>query len=308
MIMNEIILRSVYGKVNQKYYIQPCPNPRTGQYPACVKTVNSHGDMILSEQEVALMASGEKHYIPADSIFIIEDGTSFNLDDVVEKAKWEAIEHCNWIAKDRFQRDFEGNLIIDGNAKKYGVADLYVERPGEVTKARVTRKQLVHKACDYVYNDTDFNQIKKAKVLGRDLAKAPLADVVDFLIETAEKDPKKIIEMYEGEDWRMHLFILDAIDAMVIRKKDNLYSYEDKMLGGSINAVIEFLRNVQNRKILDSIKVETYPSLLSNREISELEKTATDNIPHFDKSQEPESSVTDMGVLIPTKKTPNKGK
>ena len=136
---NEIILRSVYGKVNQTYFIQPCPNPKTGKFPDCVKTVDSHGDMILSEDDVKAMSSGEKHFIPANFVFEIVDGTRFDLDDIVDKAKWESIEHCNWIAKDRYQRDSEGNLIIDGGAKRYGVADLYVERPGEITKVKLNK-------------------------------------------------------------------------------------------------------------------------------------------------------------------------
>ena len=48
---NFIILRSVYGKVGMKYYIQPSKDPRTGQYPPCVKPVNSLGDIVLSEKE-----------------------------------------------------------------------------------------------------------------------------------------------------------------------------------------------------------------------------------------------------------------
>lgn len=48
---NFIILRSVYGKVGMKYYIQPSKDPRTGQYPPCVKPVNSVGDMIFQTQK-----------------------------------------------------------------------------------------------------------------------------------------------------------------------------------------------------------------------------------------------------------------
>ena len=94
--MNDvIILRSVYGKVGQIYFIQPCPNPRTGKLPACVKTVNSSGDMILSEDEVKRMNNGEVYFVKADEVFEIVDGTTFDLSDIVDKAKWEAIEHCN---------------------------------------------------------------------------------------------------------------------------------------------------------------------------------------------------------------------
>jgi hypothetical protein len=93
--MNEIILRSVYGKVSQKYFIQPCPDPKSGKLPSCVKTVDAHGDMILSESEISDMNSGKVHFVPANKVFIIEDGTVFNLDDVVDSAHWESIKHCN---------------------------------------------------------------------------------------------------------------------------------------------------------------------------------------------------------------------
>lgn len=83
---NEIILRSVYGKVNQTYFIQPCPNPKTGKLPECVKTVDSNGDMILSEKDIDSMSKGLKHFVPANHVFQIVDGTRFDLDDIVDAA------------------------------------------------------------------------------------------------------------------------------------------------------------------------------------------------------------------------------
>lgn len=299
---NEIILRSVYGKVNQIYFIQPCPNPRTGKFPDCVKTVDSHGDMILSEDDVKAMSSGEKHFIPANFVFEIVDGTRFDLDDIVDKAKWEAIEYCNWIAKDRYQRDSEGNLIIDGGAKRYGVADLYVERPGEITKVKLNKKQLVHRACSYIYEDSEQERIKKCKVLGRNLSNAVPSDIEDYLISYAEKDPKTIINLYEGEDWKMQLFILDAIERGVIRRSEGIYKYDDKILGASMEAVVIFLRDVRFKKILDSLKRETYPNLLPKSDIDLLNKEITDTLLLGDSDDN--SSLEDTS----SKDKPEKGK
>lgn len=279
---NEIIIRSVYGKVNQTYFIQPCPNPKTGKLPACVKTVDSNGDMILSEDDINQMSKGLKHFVPADYVFAIQDGTVFDLDDIVDRANWQAIEYCNWIAKDRYERDVNGNLIIDGGARRYGVADLYVERPGEIAKAKVDKKQLIHRACDYVYRDSESERIKKCKVLGRNLSNAIPADILDFLIDKAEKDPNKIIDLYEGEDWKMQLFILEAIDRGVIRKSEGIYKYDDKMLGGSMEATVSFLKDFRYKAITDSIKRETYPELLPKQDIASLEEEITSGIPHFD--------------------------
>ncbi len=280
---NEIILRSAFGKVNQTYFIQPCPNPRTGKLPACVKTVDSNGDMILSEEDVRKMSRGEVHFIAADQVFEIVDGTTFDLDDVIDKAKWEAIEFCNWIAKDRFQRDTEGNLMIDGGARKYGVADLFVERPGEITKFKMDKKQIIFRAASYIYEDSEAERIKKCRVLGRNLNNAIPADVLDYLIETAEKTPKKIIDLYEGEDWKMHLFLLDAIDRGVIRRADGIYKYDDKMLGGSMEATITFLRDLRFKKLLDSIKRETYPELQPKQTFADYESEITKDIPYFEE-------------------------
>jgi hypothetical protein len=288
---NEILLRSVYGKVNQIYYIQPCPNPRTGRLPDCVKPVKGPVDnteMILSEDDIDQMSKGKKHFVPADKVFQIVDGTRFDLDDIVDKAHWESIEFCNWIAKDRYQRDDQGNLIIDGGAKRYGVADLYVERPGEITKAKVNKKQVIFSAERYIYEDSEQERIKKARVLGRNLQNAVPADVLDYLLELASKTPKKIIDLYEGEDWKMHLFILDAVERGVIRRSDGIYKYDDKMLGGSIEATITFLRDIRYKKLTDSIKRETYPELMTRKEIAE-------------EGAELESDISDLVEGVPLK-------
>ena len=297
---NEIILRSAYGKVNQIYFIQPCPNPRTGRLPDCVRLVKGDAskgptEMILSEDDIDRMNRGEAHFIPADAVFEIVDGTRFDLDDPVDAAKWAAIEHCNWIAKDRFQRDAEGNLIIDGNARKYGVADLYVERPGEITKFKMDKKQVVFKAMQYIYEDSETERIKKCRVLGRNLSTAIPADILDYLIEIAERDPRKILNLYEGEDWKMQLFILDAIDRGVIRKADGIYKYDDKMLGGSMEATVTFLRDIRYKKLLDSIKRETYPELQPKQIIEDMMHEQIKDIPHF---EEPVETGKPKGVKL----------
>jgi len=298
-MVNEIVIRSVYGKVQQTYFINPCPNPRTGKLPDCVKPIDSNGDMILSEKDVSDMSSGVKYFIPANKVIEIVDGTKFDLNDLVDKSHWEAIQYCNWIAKDRFERDAEGNLIIDGNAKKYGIADLYVERPGEISKATVTRKQLVFRASGYIYEDSPTNRLKKCRVLGRELGNALDIDVIDYMISIAEKEPKKIIDLYEGEDWRLHLFILDAIEKGVIKKSDGLYKHEDKLLGGSINAVISFLKDFRYKTIIDSIKRETYPNLLPQEDIDRIKSDLHTGIPHVES--------TDTGVAeVSTSKDKNR--
>jgi len=66
---NIIVLRSVYGKV-VKYYIQPCKDPKTGRFPDCVKPVDSHGDIRLSDKEKN-EEGVTKHFIKETDTFVI---------------------------------------------------------------------------------------------------------------------------------------------------------------------------------------------------------------------------------------------
>ena len=56
-LSNIIVLRSVWGKANQNYVLQP-QRDKYGQLPKCVRRVNAQGDMILSEKDRE--SSGQK--------------------------------------------------------------------------------------------------------------------------------------------------------------------------------------------------------------------------------------------------------
>ena len=76
-----ITLRSVFDKANIKYCIQPCKN-KYGQYPSCIKKVNSQGDMIMSENERNAYSEGKAAFFPENHIFIITSGKTYNLNDI----------------------------------------------------------------------------------------------------------------------------------------------------------------------------------------------------------------------------------
>ncbi len=68
-------------KVGQKYTLQPCKDRVTGQYPDCVKYVDSKGDMIMTDAE----RNSGKVYIPENFSITFESGKEFNLDNPIEE-------------------------------------------------------------------------------------------------------------------------------------------------------------------------------------------------------------------------------
>lgn len=260
-----IILRSVWGKVGMKYFIQPSKDPKTGRYPECVRRVDSNGDMILSDAD----RNSGKYFIKEDETFTIEDGTVFNLEDEYQRNEWEAIKNSPLIAPDRFAKDSKGDSLIDGTLDmssrrpRYGVAELYVYKPGAVATARVSRKKLIHKAINFILDEEQglTGLLTKAKLLGKRMDNAASSDVEDFLIKTAEKDPDKIINLYTGSDTQLRLLLIDAVDNEVIRVKDRVYTYDTTILGASDKAVISWMKQPKNQRILELIRKDTYPHL-----------------------------------------------
>lgn len=266
-----IILKSVYDKSNIKYYIQPCKD-KYGKFPNCVKKVNSQGDMILSEKEKNDFAEGRAAFFPENHIFEVVSGKTYHLDDIWEKAEWEAIKNCPLIAPDRDAKDANGNLIIDGpkstpnKPARNGVAELYVDRPGLDTQRRVSHKQLIHKAETFIYEDPRGadGQLNMARILGKDMRNQPIADVIDFLVRVAEQDPNKIINLYTGDDISLRLLFIDAKEKKVIYIKNKVYLYGDNIvLGATDDAVIAWMQNPKNQKVLELIKKDTYPEYFS---------------------------------------------
>ena len=256
---SKIVLRSVFGKVGMKYYIQPCRD-KNGNWPECVKQVDSFGNMIVSDAE---RNSGQP-FIKVTETFTIEDGKTFDLTDPWDKARWEAIRNCPMIADFRGQRDAKGNLIIDGDSKRYGRAELYIERPGVEVQKKISKRQKIHDAESYIFDDPKGaeGRLKVARILGKHMSHASDSDIKDYLLEIASRDPDKIIKLYTGEDLELRTLFLDARDKGVIRSVSGIYVYGDGIsLGGTIDVVISWMRDPRNKKLLESIKRDTYPEL-----------------------------------------------
>lgn len=271
LLSNVITLRSVRGKVGIKYYIQPSKDPKTGRLPDCVKHVNSQGDMILTDAE----RNSGKVFIKETETFVIEDGATFNLDDEYDKAKWEAIKNCVLIAPDRYAKDNNGNLLIDGTVgwkntrPRYGIAELYIERPGYEAVRKVNRKKQIHQAISYILDDPKGSEgrLLMARLLGKHMTNVPDADVEDYLLTRAEKNPEEIINLYRGDDITIRLLFIEAKDKHVINLKNKLYIYADNIvLGATDDAAITWMKDPKNKKVLELIKKDTYPDLYETKE------------------------------------------
>jgi hypothetical protein len=224
--------------------------------------------MIMSEKERDAFSEGLLALFPEDHIFKIKDGKTYNLNNIWQKAEWEAIRNCPLIAPDRNARDINGNLIIDGamstptKPTRNGVAELYIDRPGLDTQRRVSKEKKKFKAQSFIFNDErgEDGQRNMARILGKNMSNQPAADVEDYLLRIAEKDPDKIINLYTGGDITLRLLFIEAKEKHIIYSKNKLYLYGDNIvLGATDDAVIAWMKEPKNKSVLELIKKDTFP-------------------------------------------------
>jgi hypothetical protein len=254
--MNNVIILRTPFKIT-KAYLCPCKIPNTDRYPECVRRTDKNGDMIMSRDDI----DSGRYFIPDTMEIEIWDGKTFDLDDEVDAAKWEAIKYHKLIAKSRDERNDKGDLIIDGNAKRYGTADWYVEIPGHDATFKNNSRRKKIEAQNYIIADDARGRLLKAKVLGKIMRNAHDSDVEDYLMQEAEKNPQRIIDLYTGGDMQLRLLLLKAKEEKVIVKKEGFLMYGDTILGTTDEACIIWMKQAKNKKLLKLINQECNPEL-----------------------------------------------
>lgn len=254
-----ITLRSWAGKMKE-YHFQPCRQKNGARLPF-VKPVRydsmGNAEMILSQDE--LNDPNRDYFIREDEDIVVMDGTTFDLSDPLQRNRWLAIANSDLIVPTRDARDANGELRIDGGKQRYGIAELWVDIPGQESERSVSKKQKITKAWTFIGKDSKNGRLTKCKILGKLMDNAPDSDVEDYLYQRAEKNPDEIIELYTSSDMSLKLLLIDAKERGVILRKDGMFMYADVLLGATDDAVILFFKQPSNHKILNQIKFEVYP-------------------------------------------------
>lgn len=269
-----ITIRSVY-KVKE-YHFQPTKQPNGLNWPWVKQTrvgLDGRSEMVLSDAERNNPESA--YFIPEDLDVVVVDGTTFNLADKRQANIWNAIKNHDLFAPSRDARDENGVLLIDGDAKKYGTAELYIDVPGEESERSVSRKKLIMQAFRYVEEDSVDGRLTKCKLLGKNMKYAPSSDVEDYLYQVAEKSPNKIIDLYTNGDTALRLLLIEAKDKNIIRKKNGVLMYGESVLGMTDDAVILFFKTPSNKAIFEEIKRATFPQFVQPTDTDKPEAKTT---------------------------------
>lgn len=283
MSNNKITLRSWASKVKE-YHFQPCRQKNGARLPF-VKPVRydsmGNAEMILSQDE--MNDPNRDYFLAEDADIVVTDGTTFDLDDPLQRNKWEAIKNSDLIVPTRDYKLSNGDYAIDGNKRRYGIAELWVDIPGEESERNVARIKKLTEAYTCISKDSKQGRLTRCKLLGKYMENAPDADVEEYLYQEAQRNPDIILELYKSSDMALKLLLIDAKQKGIIMKNNGMYMYGEAVLGATDDAVLIFFKTSTNQAITDQIKYETYPEYAP---VSKLEEKIEAATPKGKKSKE----------------------
>jgi|GEM_PF-7088671 len=226
-----IVLRNVYGNTGQTVEIYPTKDTG-GRYMGIIENPTR-------EQ----LESGQMRFtLTKKSSSKVKNGTSFNLKDEHDKAYWDMIKHSPVIAYSFEEAQYSPSAMF------------YIYIESKVSKEAVSKEKRVHAAKSLIFDDSLDNLITRARVIGIDLNGDTLEAVQQIFLEMAMKTPEKIEQLYSANIATNILFYKALDNNIIFKGKDDLYRFENIIIGATIESAIEFITRKDKLDVLALIK------------------------------------------------------
>lgn len=271
---NDIIhIRCFFGPAHAGARIYPVRNPLTGELPHCVRKVTSTGDIIYNNGD-----DPSEHYVKITDSVVIKDGSSFDLNNPIQRNKWESIKFSDLIFDSRGKVDNNNNVIAEPTEKVNSSAIFYVERIADEAKKRNTKERERTQAKNFIYGDTAAGLKLKAKILGCFIKTSTREEIEEYMVMIANTTPEKIINMYTGSDMKLHLYFIYAKEYNILQNKGGLYIYGDgNIIGRTEDDCVNYFKNPNNKLVTDRIVKEVNAAVIDSDELSQLESNEETN-------------------------------
>jgi hypothetical protein len=228
-----IRLKSVYK--TGKTTVQPVKDRLTGWYKGIPR---------LSDDDKRKMV----YWAEPTSKFVIQDGTTFDLNDPAQKVIWNWVKHCPCIAESEEDCQFTSG------------AEFFIYLENKQAETSVSRKERRYKANKYIMEDNSVNYPMRASLLGVSMEGDSPVVIKDFLLTQADQNPDKVLALYEGHDISLRLLLLKARKLNVITTDQaGLFRYGNTVLGMTEQSVIAWMQDSGNKHLVEMLEREVNP-------------------------------------------------
>jgi len=191
------------------------------------------------------------HWAEPTSKKVIREGTTFDLNNEVDRITWAWVKHapCICATKEEVQH-------TPG-------AEFYIYLENEEAKTNISRHELRYKATDLILKDNAVNYPMRAELLGINMdGESPLV-IKEYLMDQANRAPEKIIAIYKSKDISAKLLLLKALKKGVVREEGGLFMFGSNVLGTTQDSSVKWLANPENAEIVRLLEREADPEYFS---------------------------------------------
>ena len=126
--------------------------------------------------------------------------------------------------------------------------------------AKIGKREQKYKAVQYVLEDAPSNYHLRSMLLGVDMTGMNDILVKDFLLDQAETNPGKVLEIYEAKDLSLKLLLLKALQkGVVVLDSGGIYRYNTSVLGMSESSSVAWMGESDNKHTVEMIEREVNP-------------------------------------------------
>ena len=185
-----------------------------------------------------------KVYATPESRFTLYDGVTFDLAREDQRVTWEWVKYAPCIAPTQ-----EAVQHTRG-------AEFYPFIEDKAAEEAVATKLVKYKATNYIVQDNPINYAARALLLGVNMKHMKPIVIQEFLLDIAETDPGRILEVYESQEMSTKLMFLKAIEKNVIIRDGQTYRFGNSILGMTEKSCVAWLRDSKHKHLVEAIENE----------------------------------------------------
>jgi hypothetical protein len=171
---------------------------------------------------------------------------TLNLDRDFDVIDWSWIKECRQIAPNI-------KAAAQSNASLF-----YVYNEDTIIKEQVNKADQVFEAMSLVKNASATEKSQRLSLMMGSTSDFKELEIEHYLKDKAMNEPDKIIRLFSDKDMKVKIFLFDLIKKGVLRKdpKDKMIYFEDRVIGATDAAVVEFLKSADNQELVSHLKLE----------------------------------------------------
>lgn len=234
--LKKITIRAFLGKTQGKLTVRPVKSKSTGRLM---------GVPLYTEE----MRRTTVKVVDAHTEKVIEDGMVINLDDSLDAIDWDWVKYCPEVL---------GSLEECASETR---ALFYIENLQKDTEDRIQKRVTKSKAFMYLEQANYSKQCEVVRLLQMNPDDFSKRDLIDYLGELADTEPKKLVGAFEDKMIKVKLFLYGLLDKRIIAKdQDGVYRYGAYVMGTNEKSALDWLQLTENANIIKRLHTELYPA------------------------------------------------